>query len=205
MDGYEHGAPGHIHYNTQQESGTLTMYGLLNKAIEDLVVTNFGESQWKEICKEAGLPDEPFISMQVYPDQVTFDLVGAASKVLKLSPEDVMRTFGEFWTLYTAKEGYGDLMQQCGKTLPEFLQNLDTLHTRVGMMMPDLKPPSFACENIESNSLDLHYKSTREGLDPVVEGLIIGLGKMLGQEASIKRIVSREDGASHSVFRVEWK
>ena len=181
------------------------MYGLLNKASEDLVVTNYGEDKWKAICQEAGVSEEPFISMEVYPDEVTYSLVGAASKVLEVPPEDVMRSFGEFWTLYTAKEGYGELLQQCGKTLPEFLQNLDMLHTRVGMMMPDLKPPSFSCENIESNSLDLHYKSIREGLDPVVEGLVIGLGKMFGQEATVKKIAGREDGAEHSVFHVEWE
>jgi hypothetical protein len=46
----------------------------------------------------------------------------------------------------TDQEGYGDLMDMSGETLPEFLQNLDELHARVGVIFPKLQPPSFDCE-----------------------------------------------------------
>ena len=55
------------------------MYGMVNKAIEDLVRSNFGEDSWNRIKERAGVDEVAFISNEPYPDDVTFRLVGAAS------------------------------------------------------------------------------------------------------------------------------
>ena len=56
------------------------MYGLVNKAIEDLVVSNFGEDKWEAIKAKAGVDVEVFVSNEAYPDDITYNLVGAASE-----------------------------------------------------------------------------------------------------------------------------
>ena len=58
------------------------MYGLVNKAVEELVVSNFGEDKWELIKSKAGVDVDVFISNESYPDSMTYDLVGAASEVL---------------------------------------------------------------------------------------------------------------------------
>ena len=83
------------------------MYGLVNRAIEDLIVENHGTEVWGQICAKAGLPREPFISMDSYSDAVTYKLVGAVSEVLDIPAEQVLEAFGRYWTLYTAEKGYG--------------------------------------------------------------------------------------------------
>lgn len=55
------------------------MYGLVNKAIEDMVCKGFGEDVWETIKQKAGIDIEGFISMEAYPDDVTHRLVRAAS------------------------------------------------------------------------------------------------------------------------------
>ena len=83
------------------------------------------------------------------------------------------------------------------------LQNLDNLHTRVGIIMsPDA--PSFTCTEITASGLHLHYYSHRRGLADMVVGLIQGLGKMFGNETEITHIEDREAGADHDVFRIAW-
>ncbi len=57
-----------------------------------------------------------------------------------------------------------------GSNLWEFLGNLDDLHSRVGLMYPKLKPPSFRCKQISDTSLELHYESERPGLASLVIG-----------------------------------
>ena len=104
--------------------------------------------------------------------------MGAASEVLGLSAEEVLKAFGEHWVLYTGKEGYGEMLKMAGNTLPTFLQNVDNLHTRVGHLFPGMTPPSFRCTDIRENSLRLHYYSTRPGLAPMVIGLVNGLAVM---------------------------
>jgi hypothetical protein len=64
--------------------------------------------------------------MKSYPDEITFSLVGAASEVLQLSPEAILEAFGEYWILYTADEGYKDILNIYGKTLLEFLADRES-------------------------------------------------------------------------------
>ena len=33
-----------------------------------------------------------------------------------------------------------------GRTLPQFLGNLDAMHARLSLSLPHLEPPSFVCE-----------------------------------------------------------
>lgn len=181
------------------------MYGLVNKAIHDMVCSKFGDETWQAIRQRAAVEADGFISMESYPDDLTHRLVKAASEVLELSPAAVMQAFGEYWVQYTAQEGYGELMEMSGDTLPEFLENLDDLHTRVGVSFPQLQPPAFDCEEEDDENLQLHYYSEREGLAPMVLGLVKGLGDRLDTEVDIQQTQSREDGADHDEFSIQYK
>ncbi len=195
------------------------MYGLVNKAIEKMVCSHFDEATWLKIKQKAEF-DEPFVSMESYPDDVTHRLVKAASEILDLSPAEIMKAFGEYWVLFTAQEGYGDLMNMHGDNLPEFLENLDELHARVGVMFPKLQPPSFECEDLEGEDLEgedlegedtgkaameLHYYSSREGLAPMVLGLVKGLGQRFDTEVEVCHHQKREEGADHDTFTLKYQ
>ena len=58
------------------------MYGLVNRALQQLVCSQRGEHIWNEIRAKAGVEDEVFMRMDSYPDDVTHRLVAAASDVL---------------------------------------------------------------------------------------------------------------------------
>lgn len=180
------------------------MYGMVNKAIEDLVVSNFGADKWQAIKEKAGVEEDVFLSNESYPDKMTYDLVGAASETLGIEARDVLITFGEHWVLKTAREGYGAMLEANGKTLPEFLINLPSFHTRVAMIFPNLQPPRFNCTEVQENSLLLHYHSHRPGLTDFVVGLLQGLGKMFNTPAQIEITERKADGADHDVFLVSW-
>ncbi|MBD2346906.1 heme NO-binding domain-containing protein [Anabaena subtropica] len=181
------------------------MYGLVNKAIQDMVCSRFGEDIWQEIKQKADIDIDVFISMEGYPDDTTHKLVKAASVVLGLSPSEIMQAFGEFWVQYTSEEGYGEMMDMSGDTLPEFLENLDNLHARVGISFPKLQPPSFECSDIEENHMNLHYRSNREGLAPMILGLVKGLGTRFDTEVDITQTQNRDDGADHDEFLVKYQ
>ncbi|MEH2035291.1 heme NO-binding domain-containing protein [Nostoc sp.] len=181
------------------------MYGLVNKAIQDMVCSRFGEETWKKIKHKAEVDVDVFLSMEGYPDDITHKLVKAASVILGLPSSQIMQAFGEFWVQYTAQEGYGEMMDMSGDTLSDFLENLDNLHARVGVIFPKLQPPSFECADMEENSLSLHYRSDREGLTPMIIGLVKGLGTKFDTEVEITQIQSRDDGAEHDEFLVIYK
>src|SRR5580658_4025472 len=99
------------------------MYGLVNLAIQELVCTTAGEAKWQEIRVRAGVSMEVFSRMSPYDDDVTYRLVSAASEVLKMPADDIIRSFGEFWVLYTGKNGYGEMFTMAGSDMKRFLAN----------------------------------------------------------------------------------
>lgn len=179
------------------------MYGLVNKAIEGLVCSRFGEAAWARIQRRARLDVEGFISLDAYPDRITYDLVAAASAELNTPAEQLLEAFGEHWVEYTGREGYGGILDAAGATLPEFLLNLNNLHSRVRLMAPELRPPSFHCTDVTDGSLVLHYRSEREGLAPMVVGLLRGLGNRFRTPVTVAQTRARgRDGADHDEFLV---
>ena len=180
------------------------MYGLVNKAIQDMIIMNHGQEVWGEIREKAGLEDERIVSLKSYPDKLTYSLVHAACTRLEAEADDILKAFGEYWVLYTAEEGYGDMMDFTGSTLPEFLKNLDLLHLRVKNLMPHLQPPKFSCENETENSIELIYESNRDGLVPMVIGLLEGLGKRFETELTVEHTERKTEGANADRFHVSW-
>jgi hypothetical protein len=181
------------------------MYGMVNKAIQDLIHSQHGEEVWLRIRGMAGVEEEMFISNEPYPDEITYRLVGAAAEVLAVPAAEVLRTFGRWWILHTAKVGYGHLMKASGRTLPEFLINLPNFHTRIVLIYPHLRPPEFECSDVTATSLRLCYRSHRRGLAPFVTGLLEGLGEMFHTPVTVRHEQSLDSGAPHDVFWVGWE
>lgn len=181
------------------------MYGLVNRAVEEMIAERHGPDIWARIKQMAGVETDVFISHQSYDDAVTYKLVGAASEVLKTPADEILRQFGEHWVLKTGQASYGSLMKAAGRTFGEFLKNLPHFHTRVMLIYPKLKPPSFKVTEQTADSLKLHYISEREGLAPFGFGLLSGLGKMFDTEVQAELVASRAAGDEHEIFLVRWK
>jgi hypothetical protein len=181
------------------------MYGLVNKAIQDMVCQFHGEATWEVIKQKADLDSvDYFVGMEPYPDDVTHRLVRAACEVLGLSSDEILKAFGEYWVTCTAQEGYGELLDSAGDSLPEFVENLDNLHARVGLSFPKLQPPSFDCEETGDQSMELHYQSDRHGLAPMVVGLIHGLGKRFNTSVNVQQTEFRGQGAHHDICSIQY-
>jgi hypothetical protein len=181
------------------------MYGLVNKAIEDLVCSRHGEETWEEIKRRANVDIDAFIGNESYPDDVTYKLVGAASEVLNCPADQFIEAFGEHWVLFTGKEGYGALFESSGRTFKDFVLNLPSFHSRLTLLFPNFRPPSFQCTDVTDDSLRLHYRSTRPGLSPMLLGLLKGLGVMYDTEVTVTQTAGGcENGADHGEFLIKF-
>ena len=165
-----------------------------------------GEAVWNRVRERAGVQVEVFVSTDPYPDDVTYRLVAAASEELAMPPDEILKGFGEYWVLHTAVEAYGPMLRMAGRTLRDFLLYLPRFHVHVQTVFPELRPPDFVCENVGEHSLDLHYYSPRPaGLEPFVEGLILGLGKLFETPVQVRLVGKRDADSDHSVFHVAWE
>jgi hypothetical protein len=180
------------------------MYGIINKAIEELVIANFGKDKWEIIREKSGIELDFFISTEPYDDEITFKLALAVSEEMNMRLEDVLVAFGEWWVMKTTKEKYSGLMESGGSNLKEFIMNLPNFHNRVMLIYPKLSPPEFKVTDPTNDSVKLHYLSSRIGFQEFVRGLIQGLAKMFETNVVIELVQSRNDGFSHEIFKITW-
>lgn len=180
------------------------MYGMVNLAIQEFISQRYGVSVWQRVKERAAPEIDHFLTMEQYPDDVTMNMVLTAVELTGEDASPMLEVIGEYWVEFALRSGYGDLLRVIGTTLPETLTNLDNMHARVGMIFPDLKPPTFWCTEVSENSLILHYQSDRVGLERMVPGTVRGLASMLKTTADVQQIASREDGADHNQFLVTF-
>jgi hypothetical protein len=180
------------------------MYGLVNKAAQDFVIINHGENVWEIIKEKANVKEIAFISMQQYPDEVTYNIVSAASEYLNVDANKILEGFGIYWIKFTMTEGYEHLLDLAGGTFPAFLNNLDNMHAHIAQSYTKLKPPSFICEEIDANTFKFEYHSDRPGLAPFVKGLLIGLGERFGIGLDISYIGTINGRENSHEFLVKY-
>ncbi len=180
------------------------MYGIINKAIEELVIANFGEEKWEVIKESSGIDIDYFISNEPYDDEITYILAQAVATEMKMNLSDVLIVFGEWWILKTARDKYGSLLTSGGDSLKAFLIHLPDFHTRVMLMYPKLTPPEFKISDVQENRLKVHYYSKREGLQEFVRGLLQGLSKLYETETEISLLQTRDQGSDHEIYQVNW-
>lgn len=178
------------------------MYGLLNRAIQELVETSFGRETWESVVRKVNHDSFGFIAMKKYPDELTYDLVGAVSEETGMAPEAVMEAFGEFWTVYTGHVGYKDIMSMMGPDPITFLGNLDGMHARVASIYTEMDPPKFVIRPIEGNRYELEYHSHRPGLWPVVVGLVRGVGKLYDTTMDVRLVEAKTVPVGYDRFEL---
>jgi hypothetical protein len=184
---------------------TVHMYGLVNQAIEDMALRRGGQELWAAIVARYGAELPVFVAMETYDDAVTYRLVAAASDATGMTQDEVLEAFGEHWILYTAEQGYGPMLGALGATLPQFLSNLDAMHSRIALTMPALRPPSFACSEVDETTLRVQYWSERSGLSPMVVGLLKGLGARFELDVTVAVTDPRPAGVDYDTFLVTYE
>ncbi|MBC8188696.1 MAG: heme NO-binding domain-containing protein [Proteobacteria bacterium] len=178
------------------------MYGLANRALKQLVLMRAGPAVWTEICTAVGFEAEEFDDLQQYPDSITYEIVGAASERLDTPAEELLRDFGRHWILFTSQSRYGDFYQQADGDLEEFLHRLNGIHEIVAESMPELLPPNFGVE-VSGSDLIVFYVSDREGLEPMVLGLLDGLMELFDFKGEVSQIDDSEYRESRFLISIK--
>lgn len=178
------------------------MLGMVNHALQEMVVERHGPEAWAEICADAGVSESVFVIMRPYPDQMTFDLAAAAARRLGITLTDALHAFGHFWMVYAERQPWGKVMHSMGATVRELLPALDAMHARIALTFPGVSMPQFRCETMADGSMRVHYFSTRSGLAPFARGVLEGIGAMYGEPIAVTQVEDRDDGAAHDVFHI---
>lgn len=176
------------------------MYGLVNKALQDLVVSSAGVDAWRRVMARANITEPEFFETTNYPDEVTLCLVAATSAELDQPAEEILYRFGRHWILFTGREGWESLFSLGGADMKSFLCGLNDMHARVQVAMPGSKMPQFFVTD-RSDHLEVEYFSHRSGFAPMVCGIFAGLAERFGEPWEISH-VDRADNQEFDTFKL---
>ena len=120
---------------------------------------------------------------------------------LGLDADSILEMFGEQFLLWCQESGYAKTLQLLGRSLKDFLTNLDALHDHLSIIYEGMHAPSFRCTE-ENNNLYLHYYSDRM-LDSIVIGVVKSVGRELyGIEVDVSVAVKRGLQQDHTIFLI---
>lgn len=177
------------------------MYGMIHKAVRDLVQTSFGEDTWTRIQASAALEDDHFLSLRNYDDELAYRLVGAASEELDMDANQLLEEFGKHWVLVTLADQYDQMLKSYGKNALDLLGNLNLMHTHIRSTFLHYKPPHFEVEAVSDEIIRFHYQSVRQGMTPFVTGLLHGIGELYGEQIDILSLEHMPvEAGEHAVF-----
>jgi len=181
------------------------MYGIINQSIQELIIKEFGEETWLRILNKSGVEVSEFKNHEVYDDSYTYKLAGATAEVLDTNLENVLKLFGEFWIIEISQKKYPSLIASGGMNLRDFMLNLPNFHNRVYLTYPKLIAPEFKVyEDENQKDILVEYHSKREGLAPMMEGMLYGILKCFNE--TNKKIIHEYsksiNGPDHDLFRI---
>jgi len=159
------------------------MYAYIPLIWKDMVLTMTGPETWAKILLEAGIwseIEEPLLNKKTRREDLIFALFGATCKKMALSRDDLLRAFGRHFVSFTLRTGNGTFLRSQGCTLPVFLENVNGMHNYMKRDHPDAKFPFIESKyDPVADTLLLTYLSIREGVSPLLLGIIEEIGAHL--------------------------
>lgn len=178
------------------------MYGMIHRALRQMVLDERGEEVWSSIQRTANVELSDFISSATYPDEVTQRLLSTASEVLGQDSDKMLKQFGQFWIRYAEASSFGSILAFTGQDIVSFISNLDRMHRTIQDVMIKAQMPSFSILEHDVGQITVEYRSTRTGLAPFVSGLLLGLLERFNLKGSVS-LISEEP--SKSVFLIDYE
>ncbi len=177
------------------------MYGMIHRGIRQMVIDAAGQAEWDAIEQTAGIGPSELISATVYDDETTIRIVSVAAQRLNRSVADCLEDFGLYWVSFTESGPYGSIMDFTGRDLVSFIANLDRMHMAVVTAMPQARVPSFSVVEAGPEGLTVHYRSERDGLEPLVRGLLRGLLQRFDIAGEVTQMASHSNAVA---FRITY-
>ena len=112
--------------------------------------------------------------------------------------------FGEQFLLSCQESGYAKTLQLLGRSLQDFLTNLDALHDHLSIIYPQMDAPSFRCTaGAKKSEFLLHYYSDRDSLEQIVMGIVKSVAREYYHvELEMKVMVKKGDKSDHTIFSI---
>ncbi len=174
------------------------MKGLVFAMVEDVVSSQFSESMWDSVVREAGVGGA-YASLGTYDDDELLRIVSAVCAQAALSFDDVLRFVGTHGFAFLAQR-VPEFMEQMAGWTDVLMGVEDIVHTEVRNLYPGAVLPGFEV-TLEPGGVRMHYTSERS-MCAMAEGLAIGAGMWFGRELAVEHVSCLQNGDQGCVLFV---
>jgi hypothetical protein len=178
------------------------MKGIVFNLVEEIVRQELGEKAWDDLLDAAQL-DGAYTSLGSYPDQQLFQLVGAASKALNKSPDEIIRWVGVKALPMLARK-YPQFFAEHKSTLPFVLTLNYIIHPEVRKIYPGANVPEFDFDTSVPGVLLMGYQSSRK-MCSFAEGLVTGAAAHYGEAVNFTHLKCMKHGDEKCLFQISFK
>ncbi len=183
------------------------MHGLIFVTYENFLRQQFGSellTQVREYTRSINGPSS-FLTNQVYPDALLFDLVGYTCTQVGIQPDSALRAYGRY---YITNELTGHLcayLLQRVHSAQELLLTMSKAHRQMHAASEQVSPPFFKYElDSQNDGLVLTYVNHRR-LCVLLQGAIEGAAERYDEQVTIRELSCMKWGNTecrfHLVFR----
>lgn len=160
------------------------MYGFVAKSIQHFLVTAYGAEVWARIASVAGVSEDGFESMQVYPDALPMAVLEAASADLDRPPPELLEDIGTHLMTHPDTETVRRLLRFGGDSFEDILWSLEDLDARARLAMPDMDLPNFRLRDTGGGTYQLcvAWPSVGEHGDALAAPLVLGMLRALSDD-----------------------
>ena len=160
------------------------MKGIVFNLLEQIVSAKFGDDTWDTLLKQAKVSGI-YTSLGSYPDDDLNRLVEAASKLLSVPAQEVLRLAGREALPLLAMR-YPQFFSP-HKSTREFVLTLNSIiHPEVRKLYPGADVPEFEFDTSRQDVLVMVYRSARR-MCAFAEGLIEGAGVQYQESVTIEQ------------------
>ena len=151
------------------------MHGSIFVLLKRFVENSYDYSTWVKLLEAARIERVPYQMHEMYPTQEIFAIVQQASKVTRISPNDLMEQFGEF-LVPDLLLIYKKYVNPDWRTYDLLLNTELSMHGAVKTQDSRTNPPMLLVTKKGSKQLIVDYHSKRR-MAGVAVGIIRGIAK----------------------------
>jgi hypothetical protein len=178
------------------------MKGIVFNLLEQVVVDAHGEDAWEDLLDDASL-EGVYTSLGSYADEDLLSLVGAASEMLDLPADDIVRWFGRSSIPHFA-ERYPQLFEPHERTRSFVLTLNNIIHPEVRKLYPGATVPDFEFDASSPDGLVMGYDSPRK-MCAFAEGLLHGAADHFGEVAEIEQPECMKRGDARCLLSIRFR
>lgn len=180
------------------------MYGIINKALQEMVINSHGACTWEAVKNKAQIDIDTFFNGEMYDDAITHQLVDALSAIVSIAAAQIYYTIGQWYVVQTIGKKYAGMVLAGGKTLKDFFVNLPAIYASIKRLYFPDTPSAISVSDVQENSALVCYHGPRPDLEDIVRGGLSGFCILFNAQPAVTIIENKSEGNTHIIYKVYW-